>query len=150
MTTSEALQKLQHYCAYQERSPFEVKRKLGLIKLPKERHEEVIATLMEENFLDEYRFAEAFTRGKLNQKHWAPKRIRMGLQEHRIPSVTISRILNQIDPELIEKNALYLADRWFSSKTKEQLTAAMQRRGYSFDLINKAYLRVEEERKSSP
>jgi len=63
MTTSEALQKLQHYCAYQERSPFEVKRKLGLIKLPKERHEEVIATLMEENFLDEYRFAEAFTRG---------------------------------------------------------------------------------------
>ncbi len=149
MTTSEALQKLQHYCAYQERSPFEVKRKLGLLKLPKERHEEVIATLMEENFLDEYRFAETFTRGKLNQKHWAPKRIRMGLQEHRIPSVTINRILNQIDPELIEKNAMYLADRWFSSKTKEQLTAAMQRRGYSFELINTAYLRVEEERKSS-
>ena len=68
MTTSEALQKLQHYCAYQERSPFEVKRKLGLIKLPKERHEEVIATLMEENFLDEYRFAEAFTRGKAQSK----------------------------------------------------------------------------------
>jgi regulatory protein len=148
MTTSEALQKLQHYCAYQERSPFEVKRKLGLIKLPKERHEEVIATLMEENFLDEYRFAEAFTRGKINQKHWAPKRIRMGLQEHRIPSVTINRILNQIDPELIEKNALYLADRWFSSKTKEQLTAAMQRRGYSFDMINKAYDRVSQDRGS--
>ncbi|MGB0182912.1 MAG: regulatory protein RecX [Schleiferiaceae bacterium] len=148
MTTSEALQKLQHYCAYQERSPFEVKRKLGLIKLPKERHEEVIATLMEENFLDEYRFAEAFTRGKLHQKHWAPKRIRMGLQEHRIPSVTISRILNQIDPELIEKNALYLADRWFSSKTKEQLTAAMQRRGYSFEMINKAYDTISQDRDS--
>jgi len=148
MTTSEALQKLQHYCAYQERSPFEVKRKLGLIKLPKERHEEVIATLMEENFLDEYRFAEAFTRGKLNQKHWAPKRIRMGLQEHRIPSVTINRILNQIDPELIEKNALYLADRWFSSKTKEQLTAAMQRRGYSFEMINKAYDTISQDRDS--
>ena len=139
MTTSEALQKLQHYCAYQERSPFEVKRKLGLIKLPKERHEEVIATLMEENFLDEYRFAEAFTRGKLNQKHWAPKRIRMGLQEHRIPRVTIDRILGQIDPEIIEKNALYLADRWFASKTKEQLTASMQRRGYSFETIRRAY-----------
>jgi regulatory protein len=148
MTTSEALQKLQHYCAYQERSPFEVKRKLGLIKLPKERHEEVIATLMEENFLDEYRFAEAFTRGKLHQKHWAPKRIRMGLQEHRIPSVTINRILNQIDPELIEKNAMYLADRWFSSKTKEQLTAAMQRRGYSFEMIHRAYDTVSQDRGS--
>ena len=148
MTTSEALQKLQHYCAYQERSPFEVKRKLGLIKLPKERHEEVIATLMEENFLDEYRFAEAFTRGKLHQKHWAPKRIRMGLQEHRIPSVTINRILNQIDPELIEKNSMYLADRWFSSKTKEQLTAAMQRRGYSFEMIHRAYDTVSQDRGS--
>ena len=126
-----------------------MKRKLSLIKLPKERHEEVIATLMEENFLDEYRFAEAFTRGKLNQKHWAPKRIRMGLQEHRIPRVTIDRILGQIDSEIIEKNALYLADRWFSSKTKEQLTAAMQRRGYSFEMINQAYDRVEEEHKSS-
>ena len=148
MTTSEALQKLQHYCAYQERSPFEVKRKLGLLKLPKERHEEVIATLMEENFLDEFRFAEAFTRGKLNQKHWAPKRIRMGLQEHRIPSVTVNRILNQIDPELIEKNALYLADRWFSSKTKEQLTAAMQRRGYSFEMIHRAYDTISQDRDS--
>lgn len=146
MTTSEALQKLQHYCAYQERSPFEVKRKLGLIKLPKERHEEVIATLMEENFLDEYRFAEAFTRGKLNQKHWAPKRIRMGLQEHRIPRVTIDRILGQIDPEIIEKNALYLVDRWFASKTKEQLTAAMQRRGYSFETIHRAYDTVLQDR----
>ena len=146
MTTSEALQKLQHYCAYQERSPFEVKRKLSLIKLPKERHEEVIATLMEENFLDEYRFAEAFTRGKLNQKHWAPKRIRMGLQEHRIPRVTIDRILGQIDPEIIEKNALYLVDRWFASKTKEQLTAAMQRRGYSFETIHRAYDTVLQDR----
>jgi len=63
--------------------------------------------------------------------------------------VTINRILNQIDPDLIEKNAMYLTDRWFNSKTKEQLTAALQRRGYYFEMINKAYNRVEEERKSS-
>ena len=144
MTTSEALQKLQHYCAYQERSPFEVKRKLSLIKLPSKYHEEVIATLMEENFLDEYRFAEAFVRGKLNQKHWAPRRISAGLQEHRIPRVTIDRILSEVDPTLIEKNALYLVDRWFISKTKEQLTAAMQRRGYSFEMIGRAYQRVSD------
>jgi len=149
MTTSEALQKLQHYCAYQERSPFEVKRKLSLIKLPRKYHEEVIATLMEENFLDEYRFAEAYCQGKLNQKHWAPYRISIGLREHRIPKVTIDRISNQISEERVQENALYLADRWFSSKTKEQLTAAMHRRGYSFQMINWAYQSVEEERKSS-
>lgn len=147
MTTSEALQKLQHYCAYQERSPFEVSRKLTLIKLPKDRHEEVIATLMEENFLDEYRFAEAFVQGKLNQKHWAPKRIEMGLREHRIPAVTIRRILSNVNPDKVWNNALYLADRWLATKTKEQLTAAMQRRGYSFEMIQRAYDEVQEERK---
>ena len=50
MTTSEALQKLQHYCSYQERSPFEVDRKLQQLGLPRDRHEEVIAQLMEDSF----------------------------------------------------------------------------------------------------
>ena len=146
MTTSEALQKLQHYCAYQERSPFEVKRKLHLIKLPIDLHEEIIATLMEENFLDEYRFAQAYVQGKLNQKHWAPRRIRAGLLEHRIPRVTINRLISLIDAEVVEKNAFYLTNRWFESKTKEQLIGAMQRRGYSFEMIGRAYQQVESER----
>ena len=146
MTTSEALQKLQHYCSYQERSPFEVDRKLQQLGLPRDRHEEVIAQLMEDSFLDEYRFTEAYTRGKLNQKQWAPRRIRMGLNEHRIPRVTIDRILRQVDQRVVEANALYLVERWFESKTKEKLTAALQRRGYSFELIASTYDAVRTQR----
>ena len=146
MTTSEALQKLQHYCAYQERSPFEVERKLQQIGLPRDRHEEVVAQLMEDNFLDEYRFTEAYTRGKLNQKQWAPRRIRMGLQEHRIPRVTIDRILGQVDQGVVDANALYLVERWFESKSKEKLTAALQRRGYDFELITSTYNTVRSQR----
>lgn len=146
MTTSEALQKLQHYCAYQERSPFEVERKLQQIGLPRDRHEEVVAQLMEDNFLDEYRFTEAYTRGKLNQKQWAPRRIRMGLQEHRIPRVTIDRILRQVDQGVVDANALYLVERWFESKSKEKLTAALQRRGYDFELITSTYNTVRSQR----
>lgn len=146
MTTSEALQKLQRYCAYQERSPFEVERKLQQIGLPRDRHEEVVAQLMEDNFLDEYRFTEAYTRGKLNQKQWAPRRIRMGLQEHRIPRVTIDRILGQVDQGVVDANALYLVERWFESKSKEKLTAALQRRGYDFELITSTYNTVRSQR----
>ena len=146
MTTSEALQKLQHYCSYQERSPFEVDRKLQQLGLPRDRHEEVIAQLMEDSFLDEYRFTEAYTRGKLNQKQWAPRRIRMGLNEHRIPRVTIDRILRQVDQRVVEANALYLVERWFESNTKEKLTAALQRRGYSFELIASTYDVVRSQR----
>ena len=146
MTTSEALQKLQRYCAYQERSPFEVERKLQQIGLPRDRHEEVVAQLMEDNFLDEYRFTEAYTRGKLNQKQWAPLRIRMGLQEHRIPRVTIDRILGQVDQGVVDANALHLVERWFESKSKEKLTAALQRRGYDFELITSTYNTVRSQR----
>jgi len=146
MTTSEALQKLQRYCAYQERSPFEVERKLQKIGLPRDRHEEVIAQLMEDSFLDEYRFTEAYTRGKLNQKQWAPRRIRLGLQEHRIPRVTIDRVLRQVDQRVVDANALYLVERWFDSKSKEKLTAALQRRGYDFELIASTYNRVRSQR----
>ena len=146
MTTSEALQKLQRYCAYQERSPFEVERKLQQIGLPRDRHEEVVAQLMEDNFLDEYRFTEAYTRGKLNQKQWAPRRIRMGLQEHRIPRVTIERILRQVEQGVVDANALYLVESWFESKSKEKLTAALQRRGYDFELITSTYNTVRSQR----
>ena len=146
MTTSEALQKLQRYCAYQERSPFNVERKLQQIGLPRDRHEEVIAQLMEDSFLDEYRFTEAYTRGKLNQKQWAPRRIRLGLQEHRIPRVTIDRVLRQIEQRVVDANALYLVERWFDSKSKEKLTAALQRRGYDFELIASTYNRVRSQR----
>ncbi|MDC1028338.1 regulatory protein RecX [Schleiferiaceae bacterium] len=146
MTTSEALQRLQRYCSYQERSPFEVDRKLQQLGLPRDRHEEVIAQLMEDSFLDEYRFTEAYTRGKLNQKQWAPRRIRMGLQEHRIPRVTIDRILRQVDQGLVDANALYLVERWFESKSKEKLTAALQRRGYDFELITSTYNTVRSQR----
>jgi regulatory protein len=146
MTTSEALQKLQRYCAYQERSLFNVERKLQQIGLPRDRHEEVIAQLMEDSFLDEYRFTEAYTRGKLNQKQWAPRRIRMGLQEHKIPRVTIDRILGQVDQHIVDANALYLVERWFESKSKEKLTAALQRRGYDFELIAATYNAVMSQR----
>jgi regulatory protein len=146
MTTSEALQKLQRYCAYQERSLFNVERKLQQIGLPRDRHEEVIAQLMEDSFLDEYRFTEAYTRGKLNQKQWAPRRIRMGLQEHKIPRVTIDRVLGQVDQHIVDTNALYLVERWFESKSKEKLTAALQRRGYDFELIAATYNAVMSQR----
>ena len=100
---------------------------------------------MEDNFLDEYRFAEAYTRGKLNQKHWAPRKIQVGLRQHRIPTVTIDRIVGLIDSNTIYKNALYLVNRWFMSKSKEQLTASLQRRGYDYEIIVKAYEEIKEQ-----
>ena len=140
MTTSEALQKLQHYCAYQERSPFEVKRKLSLIKLPSKYHEEVIATLMEENFLDEYRFAEAFKR-KTQSKTLGTEGL-VGLQEHRIPRVTIDRILSEVDPTLAKRT--HISSRpLVHLKNKRTTHRRYATPWYSFEMIGKAYQRYQ-------
>lgn len=127
------------FCAYQERSQFEVERKMRLLKIPGHLHEAVVSKLMEEDFLNEYRFTEAYIRGKLSMKHWAPKRIALGLREHRVPAPMISTGLASIPKEKVLENGRYLALRWFGSKSKAQFTGAMQRRGYSFDVINESW-----------
>ena len=64
LTKEQALQKLKHYCGYQERSHSEVKEKLYSLGVGKKDHDEIISTLIEENYLNEERFAIAFAGGK--------------------------------------------------------------------------------------
>lgn len=141
MTETELLQKLQRFCAYQERSPRQLEQKMYALGVRSEQKDGLLAQLMEDNFFDEYRFAEHFAQSKLNQKFWAPYRIERELLQHGIPSVTVNRIVQGIDPALVERNGRYLINRWGGSKSLSQITSALQRRGYSFDqiqaLINK-------------
>ena len=55
-----ALQKLKHYCGYQERSHAEVRQKLYTLGLYKAEVEELISRLIEEGYLNEERFARMF------------------------------------------------------------------------------------------
>ena len=63
-TPEQAFQKLKQFCAYQERSHAEVKDKLYKLGVWKNKHDEIIAKLIEENYLNEERFAIAFAGGK--------------------------------------------------------------------------------------
>ena len=63
LTKEQALQKLKHYCAYQERCHSEVKEKLFNLGVWKKEHDEIISTLIEENYLNEERFAVAYAGG---------------------------------------------------------------------------------------
>jgi len=64
LTKEQALQKLKQYCAYQERSHSEVRDKLYQLGVWKRDHDEIIGTLIEENYLNEERFAIAYAGGK--------------------------------------------------------------------------------------
>ena len=63
-TPEQAFAKAKHYCASQERSHAEVKEKLYSFKLKKAEVETILSQLIEENYLNEERFAKLFAGGR--------------------------------------------------------------------------------------
>lgn len=99
LTPEQALQKLKHYCAYQERCHSEVKEKLYSLGVWKKDHDAIISTLIEENYLNEERFAMAYAGGKWRVKHWGRVRIRYELKQKQVSEYCIKKALKQIDEE---------------------------------------------------
>src|SRR3569623_1691415 len=98
-----ALQKAEHYCAYQERSQQEVRDNLYEWGQYPSVVENIISRLIEGNFLNEERFAKAYALGKFRQKGWGRIKIKQGLKFKKVPDVLIRKALQQIDGDDYEK-----------------------------------------------
>ena len=96
LTKEEALQKLKHFCAYQERCHNEVKDKLYRLGVWKKDQDEIISTLIEEGYLNEERFAIAFAGGKWRIKHWGRLKISKELHHRQVSEYCITKALKQI------------------------------------------------------
>ena len=70
--------KLENFCAYQERSQYEVEKKLNTLKLISEDIKRIISHLNQNNFLNQGRFIEAYVSGKINQKRWGKRKNKGG------------------------------------------------------------------------
>src|SRR5690606_12616598 len=92
-----ALAKAEHYCAYQERSQQEVRNKLYEWGLWSDDVEELIAELIQTNFLNEERFAMAYVSGKFNIKKWGKVKIKQGLKLKKVPDKMILNALKSIN-----------------------------------------------------
>lgn len=89
--------KAESYCAYQERSQFEIRNKLYEWGLHQKDVEEIISELIQSNFLNEERFAMAYTLGKFRIKAWGKIKIRQALKLKRVPEPLIKKSLQAID-----------------------------------------------------
>ena len=116
MSTAPDLQRsiteMERFCAYQERSPNEIRLKLGRKGLLEGPIEAVIEHLTSHNFLNEQRFVETYVQGKFKIKGWGKHKIKAGLKTHRIPEHLIQVGLNQLETNDQDKR---LAD-WFEKK----------------------------------
>lgn len=99
LTPHQALVKIQSYCAYQERSHYEVKEKLYQFGLYSKDIDQIMASLIIDNFLNEERFAESYTNGKLRIKKWGRHKIKTGLIAKKTSEYCIKKALREIDEE---------------------------------------------------
>ena len=103
LTKEQALQKLKHYCAYQERCHSEAQDKLFQLGVRKNEHDEIISQLIEENYLNEERFAIAFARGRFRLKQWGRIKIRYELKKRQVSEYCINKALKMLEGEEYEE-----------------------------------------------
>ena len=103
MKVQEALGKAMKLCSTKEYAPFEIEQKLSGWGLEEEAISEVICTLKEEKFLDEFRMARYFANDKLKFNKWGKIKIRIMLQQKKVLPEAISEALDQIDKTIYQK-----------------------------------------------
>ncbi|MDZ4751814.1 MAG: regulatory protein RecX [Flavobacteriales bacterium] len=93
----EALQRMKTACDKRERTHWEVREKLIKWALGTKDREDVIATLISDNYLNEERYAIAFANDKSRFFSWGPKKIMVMLRLKGISEINIANALKQLD-----------------------------------------------------
>ncbi len=150
LTKDQALQKARHYCGYQERSHAEVKEKLYSFGLRRQEVEELLSQLIEDDYLNEERFARQFAGGHFRMKKWGRVKIMYELKQKQVSGYCIKKALEEIDEndymEVLEKLA---AEKWGSLKTETNLFSRLRKtqdyllqKGYENGLVREAIEKV--------
>ncbi len=143
--TEKALQKIKQFCAYQERSHRQVKEKLFSYGLYKLQVDELFSRMIEENFLNEERYATAFAGGKFRMKGWGKVKIKYELKQQQVSEYCIRLAVNTIDDVEYEKKLLHLFHQKLKTLKgerniyikKRKLQDFLKQKGYEPVLINK-------------
>ncbi|SFU29924.1 regulatory protein [Pustulibacterium marinum] len=141
-TVTEALIKMQRYCAYQDRCHKEVTDKLYQMRMIPEAIDHIIGQLIQDNFLNEERFARSFARGKFKYKKWGRRRIVQELKQREISKFMIDIALKEISEydylntfhELAEKRNQQISES-NKLKRKKKLADYLLYRGWESHLV---------------
>jgi len=120
LSKEQALQKLKQFCAYSERCHADVKEKLYSLGVWKKFHDEIIVALIEENYLNEERYAMAFAGGKHRINEWGRVKIKYALQQKQISPYCINKAMKEIDEESYMDTLSRLAKEKYAALKHEQ------------------------------
>ena len=142
MTTDEILHKLAARCSVSEQCLSDVEIKLAKYDLNEEERTHILRHLVEEGYVNEERYAEAFVRDKYRFNKWGRIKIAQGLRIKGINKETISSAMEAID----EQEYLNILHDLIKSKRKSthgkndyeingKLVRFATGRGFEFDAI---------------
>lgn len=144
----EATKKLEGYCAYQERCHKEVIQKLRDMHMIPAAIDEIVGHLIQENYLNEERFAQSYARGKFNIKKWGRIRITNELKFRGISKYNIKTALLEIEDDLylitldtLSRSKLASITETNTQKKRKKLADYLFYRGWESQLI---YEKVKE------
>ena len=141
--TEKAFEKAKYFCAYQERCHAEVKKKLYGFGLYKNEVELLMSQLIEENYLNEERFAMAFAGGKFRINQWGKTKIKFELKQRQVSDYSIKKALAAIPDDDYEKTLQKIAEEKLATlkseinifTKKSKLQNYLVGKGYEFNLV---------------
>lgn len=133
---------MEHYCAYQERCHAEVQQKLREYTITTAEKDEIIVSLLQNNYLNEERFALLFAVSKFHQKKWGKVRIKNELKARQLSDYLIQKALKEINPAEYEETFEQLATLQWEQiretnalKKKKKFCDYLLRKGWESDRI---------------
>ena len=142
ITEQEALQKLSALCARAEHSSGEMLEKMRRWQLSEDARERVLDRLIDENFVDDERFARLFVREKIRFDRWGRRKIEQALYQKGVASDISRRVLDEVDDEayVAELKKLIAAKRRSVQaesdyKMRAKLTKYALGRGFGYNVI---------------
>ncbi len=138
----EVLVKAANFCAYQERTQQEVRKRLAELEVEGDEAEEMIVWLIENNYLNEERFARIFAGSKFRQKRWGRLKIRQELKMRGVSEYCLKAGMSEIEDEdylqtltdLLEKKAKEIKES-NPLKRKQKLLSYALSKGFESDLV---------------
>ena len=148
LSVKEVIQKLEYFCSYQERCHTEVESKFFDFRLSQEEKDQVVVHLIQNNFLNEERFALLFAKSKLHQKKWGKIRITQELKLRKISSFLITKALKSLLDDEYDLTFEQLSEKFWQSiteknkvKKQKKFCDYLLRKGWESNLI---YMRYKE------
>ena len=129
--------KAANYCAYQERTQQQVRDKLYTLGLHTDDVEEILASLIIDNFINEERFARSFASGKFRLKNWGKLKIRFFMERLGLSEYCIVKGLEEIDGMEYFETLNHLVDERLN-KSQDENVYKLNKKTADY-LINKGY-----------